>query len=102
MLWDPDGLVQCPIPGRLPESTGEGASSLFGGRPESPENVFCSGATPDLHRCNLGVAPEQEILSRLFGPPLKRLLALSPIDLGRHPTIGRCTRPSECTVHAFF
>ena len=30
------------------------------GIPGSPENVSCSRATPDLHRCNLGVALEQE------------------------------------------
>ena len=38
----------------------------FGGWPGSPENVSCSRATPDLHRCNLGVALEQVAFS---GPP---------------------------------
>ena len=36
-----------------PKPIGEGASSLFGEWPGSPENVSCSRATPDLHRCNL-------------------------------------------------
>ena len=44
-------------------------------------------ATPDLHRCNLVVAPEQETFSRLSGVLPKRLVAPSPIDL-RGPPIG--------------
>ena len=38
--------------------------------------------TPDLHRCNLEVALEQETFSRLQGLHPKRPLAPSPIDLG--------------------
>ena len=52
------------------------------GWPGSLENVSCSRATPDLHRCNLEVALEQETFSGLPGHPCKRLLAPSPIDLG--------------------
>ena len=92
--WDSDGLVQCPIPGCPPKSIGEGARSLFGGSPESLENVSCSRATPNLHRRNLGIAAEQETFSRLSGLPPKRLLAPSPLDLRGHPGIGHCTRPS--------
>ena len=36
--WDPDGLVQCTIPGSPAKSIGEGASSLFGGRPKTVRN----------------------------------------------------------------
>ena len=39
----------------------------MGGWPGSPENVSCSRETPDLHRCNLGVALEQETFSGLPG-----------------------------------
>ena len=78
---DPDCLVQPPNSWIAPKSTGEGASSLFGGWPGSLENVSCSSATPDLHWCNPKVAPVQETFSRLSGPPPKRLLAPSPIDL---------------------
>ena len=56
-----------------PKSIGEGASSLLGGSPGSPENVSCSRATPDLHRCKSGVALEQETFSGLPGDPPKRL-----------------------------
>ena len=94
VIWDPDGLVQRPIRGCPPKSIGEGASSLFGGRPGSSENVSCSRATPDLHRCNLGVALEQETFSGLPGQPPKTLLAPSPIDLGAIREFRRCTRPS--------
>ena len=97
---DPDGLVQCPIPGCPLKSIGEGASSPFGGRPESLENVSCSGATPHMHRCNLGVAPEQETFSGLPDLPPKRLLAPSPIDLRGHPRIGHCARPSGSQPNA--
>ena len=62
---DPDCLVQPPNSRTAPKSIGEGASSLFGRWPGSPENVSCSRATPDLHRCNLGVALEQETFSGL-------------------------------------
>ena len=65
-----------------PKLIGEGASSLFGGWPGSPENVSCTGATPRLHRCKSGVAPVQETFSGLPGRPPKRLLAPSPINLG--------------------
>ena len=81
------GWYNARIPGCLPKSIGEGASSVFGGWPRSPENVSCSRATPRLHRCNLGVALEQETFSGLLGHPPKTLLAPSPIDLGRHPGI---------------
>ena len=87
-----DSLVQPPNFGIAPKSRGEGASSLFGGWPGSPENVSCSRATPDLHRCNLGAALEQETFSGLTGLPPKRLLAPSPIDLGSIQKFGGCTR----------
>ena len=58
----------------FPKSIGEGASSLLGGQPGSPENVSCSRATPRLHRCKSGVALEQETFSGLPGHPPKRLL----------------------------
>ena len=92
-LCDPVGLVQCPNSWIPPKSVGEGARSLFGGWPGSLENVSCSSATPDLHRCNLGVAPVQETFSRLSGHPPKRLLAPSPTDLGGIQEFGHCTRP---------
>ena len=82
---DPDRLVQPRSPGCPPKSIGEGASSVFGGWPGSPENVSCSRATPRLHRCKSGVALEQETFSGLPGHPPKTLLAPSPIDLGGHP-----------------
>ena len=91
---DPAGLVQCPNSWIPPKSIGEGASSLFGGWPESLENVSCSSATPDLHRCNLGVAPEQETFWRLSGPSPKRLLAPSPIDSGGMQEFGHFTSPT--------
>ena len=91
---DPAGLVQCPNSWIPPKSVGEGASSLFGGWPGSLEIVSCTGATPRLHRCKSGVAPVQEIFSRLSGPPPKRLLAPSPTDLGGIQEFGHCTRPA--------
>ena len=42
LCCDPDCLVQPPNSWIPPEPIGEGASSLFGGWPESPENVSCS------------------------------------------------------------
>ena len=77
---DPAGLVQSPNSWIPPKSLGEGASILFGGWPGSLENVSCSSAIPDLHRCNPKVAPVQETFSRLSGHPPKRLLAPSPTD----------------------
>ena len=47
-----------------------------------------------LHRCNPKVAPVQETFSRLSGPPPKRLLAPSPVDLGAIQEFGGCTRQS--------
>ena len=91
---DPECLVQPPNSWSAPKSIGEGASSLFGGRPGSPENVSCSRATPRLHRCKSGVAPEQETFSGLPGQPPKRPLAPSPIDLGALQEFGGCTRHS--------
>ena len=84
---NPDCLVQPPNSRIAPKSIGEGASSLFGGWPGSPETVSCSSATPDMHRRNLGVALEQETFSGLPGHPPKRLLAPSPIDFGGNPEI---------------
>ena len=55
---------------------GDGASGLLVWRPKSPEYVACSWATPDLRRCNLGVALEQGIASELLGRHTKRSLAL--------------------------
>ena len=77
-----------------PKSIGEGASSLLGGWTGSPENVSFSSATPDLHRCNLGVALEQETFPRLPSHTPKRLLAPSPIDLGSIREFRGCTRQS--------
>ena len=77
-----------------PKSVGEGASSPFGGWPGSPENVSCSRATPRLHRCKSGVAPEQETFSGLPGHPPKGLLAPSPTDLGVIREFGGGTRQS--------
>ena len=51
-------------------------------------------ATPDLHRCNLGVALEQETFSGLPGHPPKRLLAPSPIGLVGVQEFGGCARQS--------
>ena len=65
--------MQPPNSWMAPKSIGEGASSLFGGWPGSPENVSCSTANPDSHRCNLGVALEQEIFWGFLGHPPKRL-----------------------------
>ena len=86
---DPDCLVQPPNSWIAPKSIGEGASGLFGGWPESPQNVSFSRATPRLHRCKSGVAHEQETFSGLPGHPQKRPLASSPIDLGGNPAIRR-------------
>ena len=83
---DPDCLVQPPNSRIAPKSIGDGASSLFGGWPGSPEKVSCSRATPDLHRW--------ETFSGLPGHPPKRLLAPSPIDLGAIREFGGCTRQS--------
>ena len=83
-----DCLAQHPKSRIALKSIGEGASSLFGGRPGSPEHVLCSRATPHLHRWNLGVAPEQEAFSGLLGLPPKGLLASSPIDSGAILELG--------------
>ena len=91
---DPDCLVQPPNSWIPPESIGQGARSLFGGWPGSPENVSCSRATPRLHLCKFGFALEQETFSGLPGHPPKRLLAPSPIDLGGIQEFGGCTRQS--------
>ena len=40
--------------------------------PGVPKNVFCSRATPRLHRCKSGVALEQETFSGLPGLPHKK------------------------------
>ena len=85
---DPDGLAHRPISGCAPKSIGEGASSLFGGRPESLEDVSCSGTTPRLHRCKSGVALEQETCSGLAGLPAKRLLAWKSKFLYRYRPEG--------------
>ena len=66
------------IAGFPQKSIREGASSLIGQGQESPKNVSCSRATPDLHWCNLGVALEQETFLGLSGPPPERLLAAEP------------------------
>ena len=79
---DLDCLVQPPNSWIAPKWIGERASSLFGRRPGSPENISCSRATPRLHRCKSGVALEQETFSGLPGHPPKRPLAPSAIDLG--------------------
>ena len=76
---DPDCLVQPPNSRIAPKSIGEGASSLFGEWPGSPENVSCSRATPRLHQSKSG-ALEQKTFSGLPGHSPKRLLAPSPID----------------------
>ena len=77
-----------------PKSIGEVASSLFGGWPGSLENVSCSRATPDLHRCALEVALEQGTFSRPPGLHPKRPLAPSPINLGEVHEVQHCTRVS--------
>ena len=86
---DPAGLVQCPN-SRIPlKSIGEGASSVFGGGPGSPENVSCSRATPHLHRCNLGVA-----LGRHFRDSralLREDYLLLPLGIQE---FRHCTRPA--------
>ena len=51
----PACLVQRPIPGCSPKSIGEGASSLFGGRPESLENLSCTGQPQGCTGANLGL-----------------------------------------------
>ena len=83
------------------KSRGEGASSLFRGWPGSLENVSCTGATPDLHRCKSEVALEQETFLRLPGHhPLKRLLAPPPIDSRGIQESGHCTRQSGSQILA--
>ena len=93
-LWDPDCLVQGPNSCFPLKSIREGASSLFGPGPERPQNISCSRATPRLHRCNLGVALEQEAILGLSGPGPKRLLAPSLIDFQGKQEFGPCTRQS--------
>ena len=82
------------IPENSPrKSIREGASSLFRQGPESPKNLSCSRATPDLHRCKSGVAapvqvwgcPRARDILGLSGPRLKRLLAPSLIDFRGGP-----------------
>ena len=85
--WDPVCLVQGPNSWISRKSIRERASSLFGRGSERPKNVSCSRATPDLHRCNLGVALEQETILGLSGPRPKRLLALSLMDFRGNPGI---------------
>ena len=48
--------------------------SLSGGRPGSPDSVFCSGTTPRLHGCKSRVALERETFSR---PPKKTTCSFS-------------------------
>ena len=83
----PIAWYEAQIRGFPRKSIREGASSLFGQGPESPRIVSCSRATPDLHRCNLGVALEQETIFGLSGPCPKRLLAPSLIDFRGNPRI---------------
>ena len=45
-----------------------------------PKMSLALGQPPRLHRCNLGVAPEQETFWGLSGPRPERLLAPSLID----------------------
>ena len=66
------------IPGLPHKSTGEGASSLFGGWPGSPENVsWSSRATQDLH-------------------------APSPVDFGVIQEFGGCTTQSGSQWYPLF
>ena len=62
----------------------------------------CSRATPDLHRCNLEVAPEQETFSRLQGLHPKRPLAPSPINLGAIQEFRHYTKVSGSQSYPWF
>ena len=83
----PIAWYEARIPGFPRISRREGASSLFGRGPERPKIVSCSRATPRVHRCNHGVALEQETILGLSGPRPKRLLAPSLIDIRGNPGI---------------
>ena len=85
-------LVQCPDSWIPPKSIGEGASSLFEGRPGSPENVSCSGATPHLQLQPWGWSRARDIFGTP-GPSSEKTTAPSPIDLGGIQEFGHCTRP---------
>ena len=67
---------------------------FLGDVPGVPKMSLALEQTPDLHRCNLGVALEQETFLGLPGHPPKRLLAPSPTDLGAIREFGGCTRQS--------
>ena len=84
--WDPNCLVQGPNSWISRKSIREGASSLFGWGPERPKNVYCSRATPDLHRCKLGVALEQETF--WDSPALTRKKLLAPYRFSQGPLNG--------------
>ena len=105
MNWVPIAWYKARIPGFPRKSIRDGASSLFGRGPERPKKIVsCSRATPRLHRCNLGVALEQEtIFLGLSGPRPKRLLAPSLIDFRGNPgiralyqAIGIPTHEAKC------
>ena len=78
-------LIAWYNPRIAPGSIGEGASSLFGGWPGSPENVSCSSATPRLQKDSLllllsiqgqsgnsGVVPGNQGRARIVRYPIKQ------------------------------
>ena len=65
------------IPGLPLNRSEKEQSSLFGGRPGSPENVSCSRATPRLQQCKSGVALEQEDISGFRAFPQKTTLCVN-------------------------
>ena len=67
---------------------------VFGG--EDRRKYLLLLSNPGLHRCNFGVALQQEAFLGLYGPRPKRLLApsLMIIGLGGNPEFVPCTRQS--------
>ena len=86
-LGIPIAWYKARLPGFPRKSMTEGASSLVWQGSGSPKKVSCSKATLRLHRCNLGVALEQETFLGLPEPCQTRLLAPSVIDFRGNPGI---------------
>ena len=106
-ICDPDCLVQPSNSRNVSKPIGEGASSLCGGRPCSPEDVSwqdsCSRPTPRLHWCKSGVALEQQTFSGLLGLPQERLLAPSPLSIqgqSRNLSVGPGNQGRKATCES--
>ena len=74
--WDPDCLVQGPNSWISQKIHKEGASSLFGRGPESPQNVCCSRATQTCTGATLGLPRGRNIFGTLRPSPEKTTCSL--------------------------